>query len=220
MFFTESKRSERLLFSSWKVNTFEKVVLVGVNLSKGGVVDLAKSNPGLTKVNAGLGWDPVVVNGKDVDCDVSAFLLTANGKVGSDSDFVFYNNEWSADRSVQAAADDRTGGSSDGGDDETMQIDLSRVSSSIERIAVVCTINEATERGHNFGQVPNAYIRVVNQSTDVEVLRYDLTGDFSKNDAVVFGEFRRISGGWEFKAIGEGRTGGLLALCKEFGVNV
>lgn len=193
---------------------------MAVNLSKGGAVDLAKSNPGLTLVDAGLGWDPVVINGKDVDCDVSAFLLTANGKVGSDSDFVFYNNQWSADKSVQAAVDDRTGGSSDGGDDETMKIDLSKVSTSVERIAIVATIDEAADRGHNFGHVPNAYIRVVNQSNNAEVLRYDLTGDFSKNDALIFGEFRRIPGGWEFKAVGEGRSGGLLTLCKEFGVNV
>lgn len=193
---------------------------MAVNLSKGGAVDLGKSNPGLTNVNAGLGWDPVVVNGKDVDCDVSAFLLNSSGKVGSDSDLVFYNNEWSSDKSVQAAQDDRTGGSSDGGDDETMKIDLSKVSSSVERIALVCTIDEAASRGHNFGHVPNAYIRVVNQASNAEVLRYDLTGDFSKNDAVIFGEFRRVSGGWEFKAIGEGRSGGLMTLCKEFGVNV
>lgn len=193
---------------------------MAVNLSKGGAVDLGKSNPGLTNVNAGLGWDPVVVNGKDVDCDVSAFLLNSSGKVGSDSDLVFYNNEWSSDKSVQAAQDDRTGGSSDGGDDETMKIDLSKVSLSVERIALVCTIDEASSRGHNFGHVPNAYIRVVNQASNAEVLRYDLTGDFSKNDAVIFGEFRRVSGGWEFKAIGEGRSGGLVALCKEFGVNV
>lgn len=192
---------------------------MAVNLSKGGAVDLGKSNPGLTNVNAGLGWDPVVVNGKDVDCDVSAFLLNSSGKVGSDSDLVFYNNEWSSDKSVQAAQDDRTGGSSDGGDDETMKIDLSKVSLSVERIALVCTIDEASSRGHNFGHVPNAYIRVVNQASNAEVLRYDLTGDFSKNDAVIFGEFRRVSG-WEFKAIGEGRSGGLVALCKEFGVNV
>ena len=220
MFFTESYESERLQRLSAKESIGEMEELVAVNLSKGGAVDLAKSNPGLTQVDAGLGWDPVTVNGKPVDCDVSAFLLNSSGRVGSDSDLVFYNNEYSADRSVKAATDDRTGGASDGGDDEVMKIDLSKVASSVERIVVVATIDEAGPRGHNFGQVSNAYIRVVNQANNSEILRYDLSGDFSKNDAVIFGEFRRISGGWEFKAVGEGRTGGLLTLCKEYGVNV
>ena len=192
---------------------------VAVNLSKGGAVDLGKSNPGLTKVEAGLGWDPATGN-VEFDLDASAFLLGSNGKVSSDSDFVFYNNKFSADGAVQGADDDRSGGNSDGGDDETIQIDLSKVSSSVQRIAITVTINDADVRGQNFGQVKNSYVRVVNATNNSEILRYDLSGDFSKNDAVIFGEFSRTGSGWEFKAIGEGRTGGLLTLCKEYGINV
>ena len=213
---------------------------VAVNLSKGGVVDLNKNAPGLSRVRAGLGWDPSTVNGESVDLDLSAFLLASNGKVGSDGDFVFYNNEWSTDKSVQKSPDSRGGEESDGGDDESMPLDLSKVSTSVQRIAIVATIDQAQERGHKLSDAKNSYIRIVDHSNcrnceansfwnqpgrptceqGLEILRYDLSGDFSKNDAVIFGEFSRTGSGWEFKAIGEGRTGGLLALCKEYGVNV
>lgn len=188
-----------------------------VNLTKGGEVNLSKETPGLVKVIVGLGWDPLV--GANADLDASAFLLNSQGKVSVDADFVFYGNKFSADGAVEGAEDDRTGGASDGDDDEQIKIDLSKVSPNVSRIAISVTIHEAAARGLNFGMVQNAYMRVVNQSTGTEIVRYDLTGDFSNHDAIHFGEFYRDGSAWSFRAIGDGKTGGLANLCKTFGVN-
>lgn len=192
---------------------------MAVNLTKGGEVSLSKEAPGLTHVLVGLGWDPMK-GGQDADLDASAFLLNAKGKVSSDSDFVFFNNKFSADGSVEGAEDDRSGGASDGDDDEEIKIDLGKVSANVEKIAISVTIHDAVARGQNFGMVENAYMRVVNATTGAEIVRYDLTGDFSKHDAIVFGEVYRSGATWSFRALGDGQTGGLMGICKLFGVNV
>lgn len=192
---------------------------MAVNLEKGSTVSLSKENAGLTRVVVGLGWNPSEAPGVDFDLDASAFLLSASGKVASDKDFVFYGNKFSADGSVEGAEDDLTGGSSDG-DDEEINIDLSKVAQEVNRIAITATIHEVVARGQNFGQVDDAYIRVVDASNDSEILRYDLTGDFARNDAVYFGELVRNGNSWDFRAVGEGKSNGLLGLCREFGVNV
>lgn len=190
---------------------------MAVNLTKGGEVNLSKETPGLANVIVGLGWDPMV--GADADLDASAFLLNSKGKVSVDADFVFYGNKFSADGAVEGAEDDRTGGASDGDDDEEIKIDLTKVSPGVSKIAITVTIHEAAARGLNFGMVENAYMRVVNASTGTEIVRYDLSGDFSNHDAILFGEFLRNGSAWTFRAIGEGKSGGLSNMCKTFGVN-
>lgn len=192
---------------------------MAVNLTKGGEVNLSKEAPGLTNVLVGLGWDPVR-EGQLADLDLSLFLLNSNGKVSKDEDFIFYNNKFSSDGSVEGAVDDRTGDSSDGGDDEVGKINLSAVPSTVDKIAFSATIFPQAGNVENFGEVENAYIRVVDASTDAEIVRYDLSGDFAKNNGVVLGEVYRSGNTWAFRAIGDGHTGGLASICKSFGVNV
>lgn len=192
---------------------------MAVNLSKGQKVDLTKSNPGLTKLIVGLGWDINKYDGGfDFDLDTAAFLLADTGKVSSDADFVFYNNKEHSSGSVIHSGDNLTG---DGeGDDETLKVDLSKVPENVSKIDFTVTINDADTRNQNFGQVSNAYIRVVNEATGEELIRYDLGEDYSVETAVIVGELYRNNGEWKFNAIGSGFQGGLAALCGNFGVNV
>ena len=192
---------------------------MAVSLKKGQKVDLTKTNPGLNEILIGLGWDTNKYDGgKDFDLDSSVFLLGANGKVASDDDFVFYGNLKHKSGAVEHLGDNLTGAGE--GDDEQIKIDLSKVPADIEKIDFTVTIYEADERKQNFGQVENAFIRVVNVATGEELIRYDLGEDFSIETAVVIGELYRNKGEWKFNAIGSGFSGGLAALCKNFGVNV
>ena len=192
---------------------------MAVNLTKGQKVSLTKDNPGLRKITVGLGWD---VNrydgGSDFDLDASAFLLGANGKVTGDGDFVFYGNASHASGGVVYGGDNRTGAGE--GDDEQIMVDLTLIPESIERLDFTVTIYEADTRRQNFGQVNNAYVRVVDDATGQELVRYDLEEDFSIETALVVGEIYRKNGEWRFNAIGSGYQGGLEALCRSFGVNV
>ena len=182
-------------------------------------VDLTKTNPGLKEVLIGLGWDTNKYDGgKDFDLDSSVFLLGANGKVASDDDFVFYGNLKHKSGAVEHMGDNLTGAGE--GDDEQIKIDLSKVPAEVEKIDFTVTIYEAEERKQNFGQVENAFIRVVNQATGEELIRYDLGEDFSIETAVVIGELYRNKGEWKFNAIGSGFSGGLASLGKNYGVNV
>ena len=192
---------------------------MAISLFKGQKVDLTKGNPGLSRLLVGLGWDVNKYDtGSDFDLDAAAFLLGANGKVTSDSDFIFYNNKMHSSGSVQHMGDNLTGAGE--GDDEEIKIDLSRVPANIEKIAFTVTIHEAEQRRQNFGQVSNAFIRVVDENKNQELIRYDLGEDFSIETAVVVGELYRNSGEWKFTATGSGFKGGLRALCINFGVNV
>lgn len=192
---------------------------MAVSLSKGQKVDLTKTNPGLTKVNVGLGWDVNKYDGgADFDLDASVFLLSGNGKVTNDGDFVFYNNKKHASGSVVHQGDNRTGEGE--GDDEQIFVDLSKVPANIEKIDFTVTIHEAEARKQNFGQVSNAYIRVLNSDGNKELIRYDLGEDFSIETAVVVGELYRHGSEWKFNAIGSGFAGGLAALGKNFGVDI
>lgn len=192
---------------------------MAVNLTKGQKVDLTKTNPGLSKLMVGLGWDVNKYDGgKDFDLDSAAFLLNASGKVASDADFVFYSNLKHASGSVEHLGDNRTGAGD--GDDEVIKVDLSLVPASVEKIDFTVTIYEADERRQNFGQVANAYIRIINDVTGEELIRYDLGEDFSIETAVVVGELYRNNGEWKFNAVGSGFQGGLQALCQNYGVNV
>ncbi len=190
-----------------------------INLSKGQRIDLTKSNPGLTKVIIGLGWDTNRYSGGgDFDLDASAFLADENGKVVQDHDFIFYNNLVHPSGSVEHTGDNRTGEGE--GDDEQIKIDFSKVPAHVHRIAITVTIHDAESRSQNFGQVSNSFARVVNEDTNQEVLRFDLGEDFSVETAVVICELYRHGGEWKFNAVGSGFSGGLAALCKNFGLAV
>lgn len=167
----------------------------------------------------GLGWDVNKYDGgADFDLDAAAFLTKDNDKVASDEDFVFYNNLKHKSGAVEHMGDNRTGEGE--GDDEEIKIDLAKVPASVAKIAFTVTIDQAQERGQNFGQISNAYIRVVDVATNRELIRYDLGEDYSIETAVVVGELYRHGSDWKFNAIGSGFQGGLAALCRNFGVNV
>ena len=191
---------------------------MAVCLKKGQKVDLTKGNPGLRSITVGLGWD---VNrydsGADFDLDASAFLLGANGKVPSDADFIFYGNANHASGGVTYGGDNRTGAGE--GDDEQIQVELQQIPANIEKIDFTVTIYEANERRQNFGQVSNAFVRIVDNATGEELIRYDLEEDFSIETAVVVGELYRHNGEWKFNAIGSGYQGGLAALCANYGID-
>jgi len=189
-----------------------------VNLSKGQKVDLTKTNPGLTKIMVGLGWDVNKYDGgSEFDLDAAAFLLGADGRASSEADFVFYNNKEHASGSVVHMGDNKTGEGE--GDDEVINIDLSAVPANIDKIDFTVTIFEADQRNQNFGQVNNAYIRILNQENGEELIHFDLGEDFSIETAVVVAELYRYNGEWKFNAIGSGFSGGLAALCRNFGLD-
>lgn len=191
---------------------------MAVSLKKGQKVDLTKGNAGLTKVLIGLGWDTNKYDGgSDFDLDAAAFLLKGDGKARDDKDFVFYGNLKHTSGALEHLGDNLTGEGD--GDDEQIRVDLAAVPADIEKIDFTVTIYEAEERKQNFGQVSNAYIRIVDASNDKELIRFDLGEDFSVETAVVVAELYRHGGEWKFNAIGAGFQGGLQALSKNFGVN-
>lgn len=190
-----------------------------INLSKGQKVDLTKGNPGLDKILAGLGWDTNKYDGgHDFDLDVSVFLTGASGHVESDGNLVFYNNPQDPSGSVVHSGDNRTGEGE--GDDEAVTITLSKVPADVQKISFTVTIHEADTRSQNFGQVENAYIRIVDLATNTELIRYDLGEDYSIETAIVVGELYRHGSEWKFSAVGAGFSGGLEALCRNFGLSV
>lgn len=191
---------------------------MAISLSKGGRISLSKEAPDLKMVHVGLGWDPRVTDGTDFDLDASAFMLGANGKVRSDTDFIFYNQLRSSCGSVEHTGDNRTGAGE--GDDEVVMVDLTKVPTDVEKIAFTVTIHEADQRRQNFGQVQNAFIRLVNAETHVEVARYDLTEDASTETAMIFGEIYRHGNEWKFSAVGQGYAGGLATMCQQYGINI
>lgn len=192
---------------------------MAVNLKKGQKLDLTKGNKGLQKVLVGLGWDVNKYDGtEDFDLDASVFLLGDNGKVAKDEDFVFYNNPRGANGAVVHSGDNKTGAGE--GDDERINISLADVPPSIDKMSFCITIHDAEERKQTFGQVSNAYVRLLDEEKNEELLRFDLGEDFSVETAVVAGELYRHSGEWKFAAIGAGYQGGLEALCRDFGLQV
>jgi len=189
-----------------------------VSLSKGGNVSLTKVAPGLTNITVGLGWDPRVTDGSPFDLDAVVFVVGENGKVLSDTEFVFYNNLIGAGGAVVHQGDNQTGQGD--GDDEQVKIDLPLLPAAALRIVFGVTIHKAEERKQTFGQVSNAYIRVVNQADDTELARFDLSEDASTETAMIFGEIYRNNGEFKFKAIGQGFAGGLAALAINHGVSI
>ena len=191
---------------------------MAISLNKGGNLSLSKTDPTLVRILIGLGWDERATDGASFDLDASAFLLTASGKVRGDHDFIFYNQLKSQDCSVEHTGDNRSGQGD--GDDESLLVDLSKVSPEVEKIAVTVTIHDAQSRGQNFGQIANAFIRVVNQDSGIEIVRFDLAEDYSTETAMVFGEVYRHNGEWKFRAVGQGYAGGLAAMCQQYGIQV
>jgi tellurium resistance protein TerD len=190
-----------------------------ISLQKGQKVDLTKGNAGLTKIFIGLGWDTNKYDGGyDFDLDASAFLTGENGKVQADTDFVFYGNLKHASGAVEHTGDNLTGEGD--GDDEVINVDLSKIPANVAKIAFTVTIYDPEVRAQNFGMVSNAFIRVVNANGGAELIRYDLGEDYSIETAVVVAEIYRHGTEWKFNAIGSGFAGGLKALCQNFGVNV
>ncbi len=189
---------------------------MAISLSKGGNVSLSKEDPTLDEIMIGLGWDARATDGSDFDLDASAFLLAASGKVRSDSDFVFYNNKVVA--GVEHQGDNRTGAGE--GDDEQIKVTLSMLPADVDKVAIVVTIHEGEAKGQSFGQVSNAFIRLVNQKSNNEVVRYDLSEDASVETAMILGEVYRHGTDWKFRAVGQGFKGGLGPLATNYGVNV
>jgi len=192
---------------------------MAVSLSKGQKVDLTKTNPGLKKIIVGLGWDTNKYDGgHDFDLDASAFILGDAGKVKDEKDFVFYNNPTGGQGAVVHAGDNRSGVGD--GDDEQIKIDISTIPADVQKMAFTITIHDAEVRKQSFGQVANAYVRVINEETGAELIRYDLGEDFSFETAIVLAEVYRNGSEWKFNAIGSGFKGGLSALCANFGLNL
>ena len=189
-----------------------------VSLSKGGNVSLSKEAPGLKDIVIGLGWDTRSTDGSAFDLDASMFMLKTDEKVRGDGDFIFYNNMKSGDGSVEHLGDNTTGEGE--GDDEQIKVNLDGVPQDVAKLSVGVTIHEADTRNQNFGMVSNAFIRVVNGSDNSEIARYDLSEDASTETAMLFGEVYRNNNEWKFKAIGQGFTGGLGPMARNYGVSV
>ncbi|MCW2538960.1 MAG: tellurium resistance protein [Frankiales bacterium] len=191
---------------------------MAVSLTKGGNVSLTKEAPGLTAVLVGLGWDARTTTGTDFDLDASAIMLKPDGKVLSDTHFVFFNNKVSPDGSVEHTGDNLTGEGE--GDDESIKVNLAAVPAEIDKIVFPVSIYDAEARAQGFGQVRNAFIRIVNQAGGTELARYDLTEDASTETAMVFGELYRNGAEWKFRAVGQGYASGLAGIARDYGVNI
>ncbi len=191
---------------------------MGVSLQKGGNISLSKTDPALKSILIGLGWDARSSDGEDFDLDASLFMVGESGKVSTDARFIFYNQLVSPCGSVQHTGDNRTGAGD--GDDEALKVVLDKVPADVKKLVVAVTIHDAQARKQNFGQVGDAFIRIVNLDTDAELARFDLSEDYSTETAMVFGEVYRNNNEWKFRAVGQGYSGGLYALAIQYGVNV
>ena len=191
---------------------------MAVNLQKGGNVSLSRTDPTLSVLLCGLGWDSRVTTGDDFDLDASVFMVTSSGKVRRDEDFIFYNNTRASDGSVEHLGDNRTGAGD--GDDEQVVVHFEQIPQEIVKLIFAVTIHDSENRKQNFGQVQNAFMRVVNKKTDQEIARFDLSEDFSTETSVIFGEVYRNGEEWKFKAVGQGFSGGLAEVAKNYGVNI
>lgn len=191
---------------------------MAISLTKGGNVNLSKEAPSLTQMTVGLGWNPRATDGQAFDLDAVAFLLNDAGVVRNDQDFIFFNNLKSVDGSVEHTGDNRTGEGT--GDDEVIKVDLSRVPADVSKVTFCAIIYDGQARNQNFGQVSNAYIRIVDAVSNNEIARYDLSEDSSTETAMIFGELYKHNGEWKFRAVGQGFGGGLGPLASSYGVNV
>ena len=191
---------------------------MAISLVKGGNISLTKEAPGLQKVIVGLGWDARTTDGQSFDLDASAIGCDADGRAVSDQHFVFFNNKQSPDGAIVHSGDTVTGEGA--GDDEQIVVDLSGAPGGLGRIVFPVSIYDAETRSQNFGQVRNAYIRVMDQASNSEIARYDLSEDASTETAMVFGELYRNGAEWKFRAVGQGYSTGLAGIARDFSVSV
>lgn len=191
---------------------------MAISLNKGGNLSLSKTDPTLNKLVIGLGWDERATSGVEFDLDASVFLTNSTGKVRGDHDFIFYNQLKSDNGAVEHTGDNRTGEGD--GDDESIKVNLSMIPTDVDKVVITVTIHDAQARGQNFGQVTNAFIRVINEESGSEVVRFDLAEDYSVETAMVFGEVYRHNAEWKFRAVGQGYSGGLSAMCSQYGVQI
>ncbi len=191
-----------------------------MTLSKGGNLSLTKQDPAMKRALVGLGWDARSAGGAEFDLDASAFLLDANGRIYAtgEQSFVFYNNLATPDKTVTHTGDNRTGAGD--GDDEQILVQLDQLPAAVQKIAITVTIHDASARRQSFGQVSNAFIRIVNDETQREVARYDLTEDGSTETAMIFAELYRYGSEWKLRAVGQGWQGGLKAMCDNYGLKI
>ncbi len=189
-----------------------------ISLNKGNNISLSKASAGLTQAIAGLGWDPRSTTGQAFDLDAFAIGVKADRNVREASDFVYFGNLSGVAGSVVHQGDNLTG---DGdGDDEQIKVDLPNIPAEIETVVFVVNIHEASERNQSFGDVRNAYIRVLDGGTNEEIVKYDLGEDYSTETALIFGELYRHNGEWKFRAVGQGYAGGITEILSEFGINI
>lgn len=189
-----------------------------LTLSKGSNLSLTKTDPGMRQAMVGLGWDPRTTAGAAFDLDASALLVGSSGKVRSNDDFIYYNQLAAKDGSVVHQGDNLDGGGD--GDDEQVLVDLSTVAEDVDKIVIVVSIHDAVARGQNFGQVRDAYCRVVNQESGNEVVRFDLTEDAAAETTMIFAEIYRNNGEWKFRAVGQGYATGLAGIASDFGISL
>ena len=188
---------------------------MSISLSKGSRINLAKESPSLKKVAIGVGWDINTTDtGVAFDLDASVFMLGTNSKIPSDKYFIFYNNLTSPESSTVHLGDNLSGEGD--GDDETIQVDLTKIDTSIQELLFIVTIHEAQERRQNFGQVRNSYIRLYDQQTGQEVAKYELEEDFSKETAIEFGRLYKKDNEWRFQAVGAGYNSGLQSFVDKY----
>jgi tellurium resistance protein TerD len=191
---------------------------MGVSLTKGGNVSLTKAAPSLSTLVLGLGWDLRTTTGADFDLDASALVAGTDGKVLTNGHFVFFNNKRSPDGAVEHSGDNLTGEGE--GDDETITVTVTALPPEVDKVTVVASIYDADTRGQTFGQVRNAYVRVIDKSNGEELARYDLTEDAATETAMVFGELYRNGEEWKFRAVGQGYASGLAGIAQDFGVTL
>lgn len=201
---------------------------MSISLQKGQKISLMKDNAGLGKVMVGLGWDPVqekkgLLGGlfggasADVDCDASVFMLDENGKMTQKKDIVYYGHLMSDCGSIKHMGDNLTGEGE--GDDEQVMVNLAQVPQNVNKLLFVVNIYNASKRNQHFGMIQNAFIRIVDMSNNSEILKYNLTEQYSGKTAIVAGELYRNNGDWKFGAIGEGTDDpSLSTLAKKYGL--
>ena len=191
---------------------------MAISLVKGANISLSQNVDNLNRILIGLGWEARSTDGQDFDLDASAFMLADNGKVRCENDFIFYSQLKSTCGSIEHTGDNRTGAGD--GDDEAIIIELEKVPAQISKIVITVTIYDYDGRKQNFGQVSDAFVRIVDLNTDIEIVRFDLSEDYSTETAMIFGEVYKNKNEWKFKAVGQGFKGGLEAMCSQFGVQV
>ncbi len=188
------------------------------SLTKGGTISLSKQAPGLQAVVVGLGWDARTTDGAQFDLDSSAIACNTDSKAVSPGHFVFFNNLTSPDGAITHSGDNLTGQGA--GDDEQIKVNLAGLPPEVDRVVFPVSIYGAETSGQSFGQVRNAFIRVVDQATDTELARYDLSEDASTETAMIFGEVYRHGEEWKFRAVGQGYSSGLAGIAGDYGLAV